>query len=73
MSYLNLADDCELMVRVLEDAPPQGLSFDEILPKTPSWTFHKINAVLCALGSKVTHEKQRDRNRKVTRYRLKLK
>lgn len=73
MSSLTLADDCETMVRILVDAPERGLSFDEILRQTPTWTFHKINAVLCALGGKVTHEKQRERNSKVTRYRLRLK
>lgn len=66
---MSLADDCELLVKVLSDAPKGGLTMTEINEKT-GWTIVLVNDILCALGKAVVFTKVREKNRKVTRYSL---
>lgn len=75
MSKPTLADDCARIIRLLADAPIEGLSLDEIQIRTGNdgherWSLRTINSVLCSLGNQVTHSKLRTRNGKVTKYQL---
>ena len=78
MSIHSLANDCERMVRILVDAPTEGLSLEEIRQKTlgsdDPWSLRTVNDILCELRMKqgaVTCEKARRKTGKVTLYRLK--
>jgi hypothetical protein len=72
------ADGCERMLRILSDAPMEGLSLDEIQAITAGQgdklSLRSINDILCDLMGQTQHEKVRTRNgSKVTKYRLKQK
>ena len=69
-----LADDYARLLGILADAPPEGLSIEDIQHVTNSgetWSFRTINSLLCGLGSRISHEKTRIKNVKATRYKLK--
>ena len=75
MSKPNHADDCERLLRILADAPAEGLSKEEIQAVTDrtdeAWSLHTINTLLCDLRPQVAFEKVNVRGRKVTKYSLK--
>jgi hypothetical protein len=80
LSLPTLADDCVRMVRILEDAPLEGYSLDEIRSKTlgtaDPWSLHTVNAILCELRMRqgaVSCEKVRRKTGKVTLYKLKAR
>ena len=70
----SLADDYARLFRILDDAPPEGLSIDDIQRVTTAtgetWSYRTINTLLCGLGTRITHEKSRIRNVNATRYKL---
>jgi hypothetical protein len=71
------ADDCSRLLRILADAPVEGLSLDEIQAVTErtgeKWSLRTVNDVMCSIRAQVAHEKVRVRGQgKVTKYRLKL-
>lgn len=71
MSKATLADDCTTVLRLLADAPPEGLSQDEIAAAT-GWSLRTVNGVLCDLIGKVKGEKvHAGRGGRVTKYTLK--
>lgn len=79
MSVPTHADEIEMVVKILVDAPAEGVSLDEIQEVTESigrrLTLREINAILCNLGGKIAHEKmfiKGKTGKKVTRFRLKL-
>lgn len=75
MSRQSYADDCERILRILMDAPPGGLSLDEIIAVTSKsddpWSSRTVNSLLCDLSPQVACVKARVRNRKVSKYELK--
>lgn len=75
MSKPTLADDCSRMIKILADAPKEGLSYQEIadvcIATGEAWSFRTITQTLCALGRKITSEKNRPQGKlKATRFRL---
>lgn len=77
MSDRTHADQIERMVRILSDAPVEGLSLDDIQDATIAsgerLSLREINLLLCDMGGKVGHEKTRVKGvGKVTRFFLKL-
>lgn len=70
------ADDCERILRILMDAPPGGLSMEEILLATSQkggepWSFRTINGLLSDLSSQVEHAKVRVKSKNVIKYSIK--
>lgn len=70
-------DDIEMVVKILVDAPTEGISLDGIQEKTEAvnrrLSLREINMILCDLGGKVGHEKIRLKGiGKVTLFHLKL-
>jgi hypothetical protein len=70
------ADDCERMLRILIEAPPEGLSLDEIQAVTEQQgeklSLRTINIILVDLMGQIRSEKVRGRRgQKVTKFNLK--
>ena len=70
------ADDLAFMLRILTDAPVEGLSLDEIQARTKEagdqLSLRTINLLLCDLMGQLRHEKVRVKGgSKVTKYSLK--
>lgn len=65
------ADDCEMVLRLIADAPADGLSIDEIQVKT-TWSRHYVNSILCDLISRIRNESVRVKSgKKIVKYTLK--
>jgi hypothetical protein len=65
------ADDCEIVLRLIADAPPDGLSMDEIQVAT-TWSRHYVNSILCDLASRVRNTSVRGKSgKKIVKYTLK--
>ncbi len=80
MSKPARADECECLVRILSDAPSDGLSLEEIREKTSQggevMSYHAINDVLCDLRMSqnvIACHKVRTNRGKCSKYYLKLK
>lgn len=77
MSGQTHADQIERIVRILSDAPAEGVSLDQIQDATERegdrLTLREINMLICDLGNKVGHEKTRIKGiGKVTKFFLRL-
>jgi hypothetical protein len=77
MEANTLQDDCTRLVRILSDAPPEGMSYEEIqtvcVATGEPWSFRTITNTLVALGRQVKSEKNRPSGkRKATRFKLNL-
>lgn len=76
MSKPTHQDDCERMLRILSDAPIDGLSLDEIQAVTSrtgeTWSITTINDVLCSIMGQIVNQKIRVKGgKKITKYMLK--
>lgn len=67
------ADDFSRLMGILRDAPPCGLSMEEIQKTTEAgekWSYRTINDLLVGLGSRVKCEKIRTKQGKVAKYTM---
>ncbi|SIO37731.1 hypothetical protein SAMN05444166_4213 [Singulisphaera sp. GP187] len=67
-------DDLARMLRILSDAPTEGMSIEEIQDLTATtddpWSQRTINSLLCDLGRQVSNEKVRSKSGKATKYSI---
>jgi hypothetical protein len=68
-TVLTLADDCEKLVKILVDAPEEGLTQAALMFQA-KWSARTVNSVLLALGKQVQSKRSRLKNVTAVRYSL---